>query len=306
MPSETVVTSGRPRLGNFVDAAASVVSPRRHPPLICLGFHSVDASGSLLSMPVERFEALMARLAEEGFQGISIATWMAGAMTEGDPIILTFDDGFASVHTQALPALARHGFTATVFPISAGLGSAIDWSVGGRSLPNLKLLEAPQLHELVASGWEVGAHTVHHEHLPSLDGPALKEEVAGSKRALEDLLGRPVGTFAYPYGAWSSQIANCVADSGFDSAWTTRPGRVSGRPLLSLPRHMMPPRATFTSVRAALGRALPALHWALATMEHSRGRQARYERYDPDTRCSSFVADSADPVAQTRSRPGTG
>jgi peptidoglycan/xylan/chitin deacetylase (PgdA/CDA1 family) len=132
------------------------------------------------------------------------------------------------------------------------------------------------------------------------------EEVAGSKRALEDLLGRRVGTFAYPYGAWSAQIADCVAATGFDSAWTTRPGRVSGRPLLFLPRFMMPPRASFTSVRAAFGRALPALHWALATVERSRGRQPRYERYDPDTRCSSFVVDSADAVVQTRSRPGTG
>jgi peptidoglycan/xylan/chitin deacetylase (PgdA/CDA1 family) len=306
MPSDLMMESVRPRLGNLVDAAAAAVSPRLHPPLICLGFHGVDGSGSQLSMPIQRFQTMMRRLAAEGFQGISIGAWMAGAVTEGDPVILTFDDGFESVHAEALPELERHGFTATVFPITAGLGSLIDWRVGGRPLPGLKLLEASQLRELVASGWELGAHTVHHEHLPSLDISSVEAEVAGSRRMLEDLLGRPVDSFAYPYGAWTREIAEIVAESGFTSAWTTGPGRVSDRRLLTLPRYMMPPRATFTSVRAALGGTLPALHWVLAGMERSLGRQPHNQGFDPGTVCNRFVADRQPQAGQTRSRSGVG
>lgn len=302
MPSD--LTAIRPRLGDFVDAAAALVSPRHRPPLVCLGFHGVDDSGSQLSMPPSQFGSLIGRLAAEGFQGISIGAWMAGAVTERDPVILTFDDGFESVHSQALPVLERHGFTATVFPITAGLGSTIDWRVGGHALPALRLLDAAQLRELVASGWDVGAHTINHKHLTSLDHEAIGVEVAGSRRALEDLLARPVSTFAYPYGAWSPEVAEVVAGSGFKSAWTTRPGRVSERHALAQARCMLPPRATFNSVRAALGGTLPALHWALATVERSRGRQPRYQRYDLGTECSRFVADQDQEAELSRSRQG--
>jgi peptidoglycan/xylan/chitin deacetylase (PgdA/CDA1 family) len=257
-------------------------------------------------MPVQSFQTMMRRLAAEGFQGISIGAWMAGAVTEGDPVILTFDDGFESVHAEVLPELQRHGFTATVFPIVAGLGSLIDWRAGGRPLPCLKLLDASQLRELVASGWEVGAHTVHHEHLPSLDRGEVEAEVAGSRRMLEDLLGSPVTSFAYPFGAWTQEVAEVVAESGFTSSWTTRPGRVSDRRLLTMPRYMMPPRATFTSVRAALGGTLPALHWLVAGMERSLGRQAQNQVLDPGTECNRFVADRPPEAGQTRSRSGVG
>jgi peptidoglycan/xylan/chitin deacetylase (PgdA/CDA1 family) len=280
----------RSELGNLIDAAAAVVSSRRRPPLVCLGFHSVDGSGSQLSMPVASFERLIGRLAESGFHGISAATWRSGAVTGGDPIILTFDDGFESVHSVALAALIRHGFTATVYPISQALGAATDWRVGGRALPRLRLLGATQLLELQAAGWEVGAHTRTHRHLPSLEPGELVAEVEGSKHDLEDLVGRAVTSFAYPYGGWTPEIAEQVGRLGFSNAWTTRPGRIQDHRLLALARHMLPPRATFTSVRAALGPALPALHWALAAVDRSRGRQPRYQRFDAGTQCSRFVA----------------
>ncbi|MBO0705854.1 MAG: polysaccharide deacetylase family protein, partial [Candidatus Dormibacteraeota bacterium] len=105
----------------LVDRICALTSVGR-PPVVCLGFHAVADDGSMLSLPPPRFRALVTSLLARGLRGISIAEWRASLPDPGAAVVLTFDDGFASVHRFALPVLREAGFTATVFPIVAGLG----------------------------------------------------------------------------------------------------------------------------------------------------------------------------------------
>jgi peptidoglycan/xylan/chitin deacetylase (PgdA/CDA1 family) len=69
---------------------------------------------------------------------------------------------------------------------------------------------------------EIGAHTMTHpslcQHPPSLQ----REEIVGSRKALEALLGRPVTSFAYPHGDFARESVELVREAGFGSACTCK------------------------------------------------------------------------------------
>ena len=74
---------------------------------------------------------------------------------------------------------------------------------------------------------EIGAHSVTHSVLPSLPFDAQRREASESKRALEALIGTPVGSFSYPYGRTSEPTLSAVRNAGFLRACTTRPASVA-------------------------------------------------------------------------------
>jgi peptidoglycan/xylan/chitin deacetylase (PgdA/CDA1 family) len=137
----------------------------------------------------------------------------AGARLVG----LTFDDGYAGIAEHAVPLLASRGFTATVFVPSDYVGRGADWDTGllGR---RFRHLDAAALRDLVVAGFEIGSHSATHRDLRSLDDDALRRETAGSRRALEDLAGAPVRSFAYPFGRHDARVRAAVADAGYEIA----------------------------------------------------------------------------------------
>lgn len=92
-------------------------------------------------------------------------------------------------------------------------------------------LSLDEVRRLVDDGLvEVGAHTVTHPVLADLPVERQQDEIAGSKRQLEDALGRPVRSFAYPYGAredLNDTTVSLVRAAGFDHACVNVPGRIS-------------------------------------------------------------------------------
>jgi peptidoglycan/xylan/chitin deacetylase (PgdA/CDA1 family) len=102
------------------------------------------------------------------------------------------------------------------------------WGERGRAArPNYRGLSAKELQSLAANDFiEIGAHTVTHPSLPELTGAVQRSEVQKSKATLEGILGRPVTSFAYPYGASSEKSREIVREAGFRCACTTDPGFV--------------------------------------------------------------------------------
>jgi peptidoglycan/xylan/chitin deacetylase (PgdA/CDA1 family) len=99
-------------------------------------------------------------------------------------------------------------------------------------------LTAEEVRRLANPGFiDIGAHTVTHPVLPLLDEESQRSEIKGSRAAVEELIGEPIYTFAYPFGDFNNGVAACVRDCGFACACTIISGRVSLRsdPVL-LPR----------------------------------------------------------------------
>jgi peptidoglycan/xylan/chitin deacetylase (PgdA/CDA1 family) len=84
---------------------------------------------------------------------------------------------------------------------------------------------------------EIGAHTVTHAALSTLSRSAQQREIGESRARLEDLIGRPVTSFAYPFGDYGTETADLVREAGFRSACTTQLDAVrSSSNLFHLPR----------------------------------------------------------------------
>jgi peptidoglycan/xylan/chitin deacetylase (PgdA/CDA1 family) len=159
-------------------------------------------------------------------------------------VILTFDDGYADNHTLALPLLRERGMKAVVFLIGDARITTNVWDAA-EGEPELPLLDAGQIREMVAQGIEFGSHTRSHARLAGLAPERLRAEVAGSKRAIEERVGEPVLALCYPYGAVDQAAKQAVADAGYAFGVASDSGPLTiGQDLLEIRRAQVFPGTT--------------------------------------------------------------
>jgi peptidoglycan/xylan/chitin deacetylase (PgdA/CDA1 family) len=151
-------------------------------------------------------------------------------------VVLTFDDGYENFYEYAYPVLARYGFPAIVYLISGLVGRPSSWfAADGRDTP--MLMGAARIRELQAAGIDFGAHSVSHVRLAEQPAARVRDEVFGSKRDLEDVLGAPVADFCYPFGSHDMRTVETVAEAGYRSAVTcVRASATAADDPLTLPR----------------------------------------------------------------------
>jgi peptidoglycan/xylan/chitin deacetylase (PgdA/CDA1 family) len=194
------------------------------PVLPVLTYHSLDSSGSPVSVRPDEFRRHVDSLVESGWrtltlsaaiQGLSAGTWPRRSF------LLTFDDGYANVMETGAPTLERHGFTAAMFVITEFVGRRNRWPGQPSWVPDAPLLDWDGLRSLVKLGWDLGAHSRTHARLPSLSLAAAHQEMLASKLDIEDRCGVKVRAFAYPYGARTPAI-EALAGETFHASFGTR------------------------------------------------------------------------------------
>lgn len=167
-------------------------------------YHAIESPASPVCCPPQQFEADLASLLDAGFQFISLddcADWLEGTKRLPErSIALTFDDGYASVASKALPMLARFRLPAAAFVIGNRIGGDNRWPGQWPSIPTMPLASAAQIRELAAGGFTIGSHTWSHPVLTDVDDERLAAEVDQSADRLEQQLGVSIRHFAYPYG----------------------------------------------------------------------------------------------------------
>ena len=147
-------------------------------------------------------------------------------------ILLTFDDGFQNVLEHGLGPLAKNGFRAIQFLVPNLLGKSNEWEQRDGEVAE-RLMDTAQVRDWLAAGHEIGSHTLTHPWLTRLPIDHAREEIVASKKSLEDLFGRSVDHFCYPYGDWNEAVCDLVREAGYQTAVTTEFGvnGVDARPL---------------------------------------------------------------------------
>lgn len=197
-----------------------------------LMYHSIaeDAPPAFRKWAVQGtvFADHLAYLYEQGYTPLTVSRLVQiRSETPGDlpkrPVIITFDDGLLDFYTDALPILQAYQCVATLYITTGYVGGASRW-LEREGAGNRPMLNWPQIQEIQASGIECGAHSHTHPQLDTLPLPAARCEIVQSKTVLEQHLGQPVSTFAYPHGYYSSRVRQLVQEAGFSSACAVKHG----------------------------------------------------------------------------------
>jgi peptidoglycan/xylan/chitin deacetylase (PgdA/CDA1 family) len=193
-------------------------------------YHAIGQPGERAGeyiVPIRQFARQMAWLKRLGYHVLGLEDLVrfrhAGHLPPERSVVITFDDGYRDNATVAMPVLRRYGFTATVFVVSGALGRTNEWDRGGE-LAGRALLSAADLRELSRCGFHVGAHSRTHARLTELPSKAMEDEVVRSRADLEQVIGQPVVTFAYPHGLHDLETEAAVVRAGFEGVCTSESG----------------------------------------------------------------------------------
>lgn len=164
------------------------------------------------------FESQVVSLRRAGFEFARVGAFATQAAGRG--VALTIDDGFRSVHRHALPVLSASGARATLYLVADRIGGGNDWETAQGEVA-APLMDIGEVREWLAAGQWIGAHSMSHPWLTRLPVAEAREEIAASRRKLEDLFGVAVTDFCYPYGDWNAAVRDLVAEAGYRTATTT-------------------------------------------------------------------------------------
>ena len=180
--------------------------------------HVSDAESghSLNNVTPRSFARQMEFLKEHRYNVISFDD-LADGLKKGrvfarNTVVIQFDDGYEDNYTNALPVLKQYHFPAMEFLISDMVGTPgfLTWD---------------QVREMDAQGFKAGAHTRHHVYLPDVSPDTARDEIAGSKKIIEEHLGHTIDHFCYPSGGFTGQVQGIVQEAGFKAAVTTNRGQ---------------------------------------------------------------------------------
>ncbi len=135
---------------------------------------------------------------------------------------LTFDDGYRNFHTHAFPLLHELGVGATSFIVTGEVGGVSRWDRGSES----PLMAWEEIREVSGQGIEIGSHTRSHRRLTAIPPAEAREEVFRSREDLEERLGGPITSFAYPHGDFDAGVEDLAREAGYGAACTIDRGNL--------------------------------------------------------------------------------
>jgi peptidoglycan/xylan/chitin deacetylase (PgdA/CDA1 family) len=136
-----------------------------------------------------------------------------GFALPSNPIVLTFDDGWRGVYTDAYPILKKYDLKFTAYLIS----SYLDHNSGYLTIDQVRTMLLSRLLEL-------GNHTVDHALLGYFGKDISAREIGGAENQLENYFGIHSFTFAYPGGSYNKNVIDEVEGAGFKTAVTVSAG----------------------------------------------------------------------------------
>jgi peptidoglycan/xylan/chitin deacetylase (PgdA/CDA1 family)/glycosyltransferase involved in cell wall biosynthesis len=192
--------------------------PKRVPILM---YHKVVEEGYESNhktyITTEKFAGHLRALKNFGYESVTFEDLKRAALGHGKlpdwPVVLTFDDGYKGTYRRAIPLLKEHGFRAVFYVMSGDdENRKNEWDPIDEESD---LISTEEMCALRDFGMEIGAHSLSHRKLSELADDELHMEVRESKRFLENLLGREVISFAYPFGNLCERSKASVKSHGY-------------------------------------------------------------------------------------------
>lgn len=206
-----------------VDYTAYAAATTARAPITVLMYHHIAPIPPGSTLPglyhqPEVFEDQLRTMKLACFSGVFASE--VGRYLQGDyqlpakPVVVTFDDGYEDMYTSAYPLLKKYGMKGTMYIIVEALG-----------LPGY--LTKEQVKEMADSGYvEIASHTLNHVNLKQSSDAKSLREIVDSKKQLEEITGKPVTGFAYPFGFFRYREEDYCRQAGYLTCASTYQGSV--------------------------------------------------------------------------------
>jgi peptidoglycan/xylan/chitin deacetylase (PgdA/CDA1 family) len=209
-----------------------------------LGYHDFSETETETAMRIRtsKFRKQMEAIRQLGISVISLEDFIAWKNGEKDipekSVLITLDDGWKSVYTDAFPILKEFGYPFTLYLYK-------NYVDGGG-----KALTTPMIKEMIAAGATIGSHSVSHPYPATVKefrkkGPDaydkyLRKELGESKRFLESKFKKKAKTYAFPGGFYTEEMLPLCEEFGYTHMFTVLPGKITrSADNHTLPRYMI-------------------------------------------------------------------
>lgn len=242
----TVSAAAKPANTKRVVANAATIMARPQVPVLCYHhIYDVPRATREYDVTLTEFKKQMKMLADSGYHTV-LPDQLYNYLAYGDPLppkpfMITYDDSDAEQFTFAKPEMDKYGFKGVYFLMTISIGR-----------PNYMTKE--QIRQLADEGHSIQSHTWDHSRFDRYKFENEKEirgkkqmvndydlQLADTKKKIEEITGKPVEHFAYPFGLWNEAGIPELAARGYKTAFQLSTKRDSTQPLHTVRRIIVPP-----------------------------------------------------------------
>lgn len=218
-----------------VIADAATILARKEVPILC--YHHIQEIGprdsdykKAYTVTPSNFAAQMKALSDNGYHTIlpvQLKEYLSyGTPLPSKPVMLTFDDTDGEQYTIGATEMKKYGFVGAFFIMTVSINR-----------PNYMTKE--QIIELSNNGNDIEAHTWDHHMVTKYAGDDWELQISKPKKKLEDMVGKPVKYFAYPFGLWNQAAIPELKARGYDLAFILSTKRDTIDPLYTIRRMLV-------------------------------------------------------------------
>ncbi len=227
-------TSQKPKKTAKKPTDVGTIMARKQVPILC--YHQIrdwrasdSESAKVYIVPPANFKEQIKMLADSGYQTILpdqlIDYLTTGAKLPAKPVMLTFDDNTLEQFTVAAPELKKYGFKAVFFIMTV-------------SINRPKYLSSEQIKALSDAGHIIASHSWDHQNFKKYQAADWITQVEKPTKRLQEITGKPVKYFAYPFGLWDAEGIPELKKRGFTAAFQLSVKRDEKEPLFTIRRNI--------------------------------------------------------------------
>lgn len=231
-----------------VIADAATVLKRTEVPILC--YHQLrnwqpsdSRTARAYIVPEKAFAEQMKALADSGYHTILPDQLMdylqKGSPLPSKPVMLTFDDTRLDQYTVGLTEMNKYGFKGVFFIMTVSLGRP-------------GYMSADQVKQLSDAGHTIGSHTWDHHNVKKYQGQDWETQIEKPSKQLEQITGKPIDYFAYPFGLWNHEAIPQLQERGFKASFQLSENRDKEFPLFTIRRIIVPGSWSGTSMVNAM------------------------------------------------------
>jgi len=233
---ESATATGKVDVSQIKVADAKTILARKQVPILC--YHQVrnwkptdGKVGKDYIVEIQNFKDQMKMLADSGYHTILpdqlYAYLNTGAALPSKPIMLTFDDTDEDQFTVVRPTLDKLGYKAVYFIMTVSIG---------RKGKFVNYMSKEQIKQLADEGNVIGSHTYDHKNFKKYAGKDWEEQLDKPTKKLEEITGKKMTEFAYPFGLWNAAGIPELKKRGFRMAFQLSTKRDEKDPLFTIRR----------------------------------------------------------------------